>query len=371
MSAAAAGRSFPVAFIRHAGFVSTLCLTIAALLTVIDGGHGFGPKLVYSSCIGVSCWLLMDGLRGAAAWLQQRRQVEHAPAREWANSWAVLAPAMLLAATLGPMLGLALGDRLTGGASKPLWPPTSRESQITLTLAIIGTLAATFAGVTVERLRRARAEAQAAQRLATETQLRLLQSQLEPHMLFNTLANLRVLIGLDAAQAQAMLDRLIAFLRATLGASLAERHALEREFALLADYLALMQVRMGPRLAVQLDLPPALAALQVPPMLLQPLVENAIRHGLEPQVAGGRIEVAARLDAGALVLTVRDTGAGLAHATAAPGGAEGGFGLRQVRERLAALHGGAAQLLLEPAGDADGGTRATLRLPWRPAETRP
>jgi LytS/YehU family sensor histidine kinase len=179
-------------------------------------------------------------------------------------------------------------------------------------------------------------------------------------MLFNTLANLRVLIALDPPQAQAMLDRLIAFLRATLNASRTASHPLATEFDRLADYLALMGTRMGPRLQSTLDLPDALRTVPLPPLLLQPLVENAIKHGLEPHVQGGRVEIRARAEGQTLVLTVRDTGAGLRDGTP-PEGTR--FGLVQVRERLATLHGNAASLTLEPAPDADGGTLATIRLP--------
>ena len=187
-------------------------------------------------------------------------------------------------------------------------------------------------------------------------------------MLFNTLANLRVLIALDPPRAQAMLDRLIAFLRATLEASRSGAHPLSAEFARLADYLALMQVRMGARLEVGLDLPPALAALPVPPLLLQPLVENAIKHGLEPKVEGGRLEVSARREGGRLLLAVRDSGVGLG---AAPREDGTRFGLAQVRERLATLYGPAARLTLEPAADGEGGTLATIELPLDAAPPPP
>ena len=198
-----------------------------------------------------------------------------------------------------------------------------------------------------------------AQRQAAEHQLKLLESQLEPHMLFNTLANLRVLIGIDPPRAQAMLDQLIAFLRATLNGSRSSLHPLSAEFALLANYLALMQVRMGARLQTRFDLPAELAGTPVPLLVLQPLVENCIKHGLEPVVAGGRIDVSAARDGDHLLLTVRDTGAGLSeevHAAAR-------FGLLQVRERLAALYGAAASLELRSAQGDEGGTLATLRLP--------
>jgi LytS/YehU family sensor histidine kinase len=184
-------------------------------------------------------------------------------------------------------------------------------------------------------------------------------------MLFNTLANLRVLIGLDAERAQAMLDHLIAFLRATLNASRLEQHALATEFARVEDYLALMRYRMGPRLQATLHLPPELAQMAVPPLLLQPLVENAIRHGLEPKVGAGRLEVRAEAAEGALRLSVRDSGVGLSNPTAATAGGTS-FGLQQVRDRLRTLYDQRARLQLLPAADADGGALALIELPLQP-----
>jgi sensor histidine kinase YesM len=214
------------------------------------------------------------------------------------------------------------------------------------------------------RLEFHRAQQAALERDATLARLALLQSQLEPHMLFNTLANLRVLIELDPPRAQAMLDRLIAFLRATLSASRAQAaHPLSSEFERLADYLALMGMRMGERLSVALDLPQELRPLPVPPLLLQPLVENAIRHGLEPKVEAGRIAVSARREGGALLLSVRDTGIGLDAASAASTRGTG-FGLQQVRERLSTQFGEHAHLTVAPADDDEGGTLAVIRLPW-------
>jgi sensor histidine kinase YesM len=120
-----------------------------------------------------------------------------------------------------------------------------------------------------------------------------------------------------------------------------------------------MAVRMGPRLQVRLALPPDLATQPVPPLLLQPLVENCIQHGLEPRVEGGRIEITAARDGSRLRLTVRDTGVGLD----VPGAHGTRFGLVQVRERLKTLYGEAATLRLEAASDAEGGTLATITLP--------
>jgi LytS/YehU family sensor histidine kinase len=175
---------------------------------------------------------------------------------------------------------------------------------------------------------------------ADEARLKLLETQLEPHMLFNTLANLRALIGIDPARAQHMLDHMIAYLRATLDASRATTHPLQREVDRLRDYLELMAIRMGPRLAFTLDLPGDLANVRVPTLLLQPLVENSIQHGLEPKVEGGRIAVRAAREGDTLVLTVDDTGVGDAHGASSGNG----FGLAQIRERLVALHGERARL---------------------------
>jgi LytS/YehU family sensor histidine kinase len=145
-----------------------------------------------------------------------------------------------------------------------------------------------------------------------------------------------------------MLDHMIAYLRATLDASRATTHPLGSEFDRLRDYLELMAIRMGPRLTFTLELPPELAGLPVPTLLLQPLVENSIQHGLEPKVQGGRIHVRARSAEGQLVIEVEDSGVGAEGSTKKGAG----FGLSQIRERLAALYGAAASLdfATSPAG---------------------
>ena len=348
---------------RHVLVVGGLCLGIAALLTALDG-RGFVDKFIYSLSIGAVCTLIVDGVRLLVAWGNDRLRLSRGlPFVDDFNGWRGAIPGALIAMLVGPSIGLTLGDTLTGNRSMSLMNLGATSTRITLVLSVLGTLVSVVVISSLERLATARAQAEAAQRQAAEHQLRLLQSQLEPHMLFNTLANLRVLIALDAERAQAMLDRLISYLRATLNASRLAAHPLATEFERIADYLSLMAVRMGPRLQTQLDLPEALRDLPVPPLLLQPLVENAIKHGLEPHVQGGRITVAAQRQGQALVLTVRDTGTGLRDAAPPPPGSH--FGLAQVRERLATLHGPRATLTLEPVADeTGGGTLATLTLPW-------
>ena len=335
--------------LRHVMVVGGLCLGIALLLTAIDG-RGFVTKLVYSLCVGAVCTLLVDLARVAAAWFSDHsRRAQGLPLLHTFSGWRGAIPGALLAMLVGPSLGMSLADLLTGNQSPSLLRWGSASARITLVVSLLGTVISIVVIGAMESLAGARAQAEAAQRQAAETQLRLLQSQLEPHMLFNTLANLRVLIGLQPQQAQVMLDHLIAYLRATLNASRSTTHPLATEFERVADYLALMAIRMGPRLQVQLDLPDALRLTPVPPLLLQPLVENAIKHGLEPQVAGGLVQVQALQLGANLHLVVRDSGQGLRAAQGPTPGSH--FGLAQVRERLATLYGARASLSLQDAAE--------------------
>jgi len=347
---------------RTALLVLAISVGIALLLTVIKGRH-FGQHLVYSLAIGYSCWLCIDGgrllaARGVARWRTARGLPALDATHGWPG-WGWMSAIIVIGVPVAVPAGMWLADRLTGRRSPSLLDWAAPNTQTTLVISVLATLVTVGLITALEKAKSARIDAEAAQRQAAEHRLRLLEAQLEPHMLFNTLANLRALIAVDPPRAQAMLDRVIAYLRATLGASRTSMHPLAAEFARLDDYLALMAVRMGARLQVTLDLPQALRDYPVPALLLQPLAENAIKHGLEPKVAGGRLEVRARADAARLVLAVRDTGVGIG---ALPHGGNG-FGCEQVRERLATLYGDAASLAIEPAADAEGGTLATIELP--------
>ena len=214
----------------------------------------------------------------------------------------------------------------------------------------------------------------------------MLRAQLDPHMLFNTLANLRALIATDPRGAQRMVDHLVPFLRATLDGSREDRWSLEQEFDELRHYLEIMAIRLGRRLTFELNLPPSLGGVEVPALLLQPLVENAVRHGIEPSVSGGRIGVTAeRPDRDTLVITVHDT-AREGERPGDPGQRSGDaghaprarFGLESVRERLRLIYADSASLTIrtvpedDPHATGDAGTRVTIRLPSRlgaPTET--
>jgi sensor histidine kinase YesM len=196
---------------------------------------------------------------------------------------------------------------------------------------------------------------EAAERAAIEANLRALQAQIEPHFLFNTLANIDGLIYADPAKAKQMLEQFIVYLRSTLAATRETETTLANEFELLKNYLAVLQIRMGERLTVEFDLPQNCRQLKVPPMLLQPLVENAIKHGLEPKIEGGSVAMQARLEDGAIKLVVSDTGIGFSGATS------DGLGLSNVRERIEKLFGGKGSLMIQE--NRPQGTRVTLTLP--------
>jgi len=197
----------------------------------------------------------------------------------------------------------------------------------------------------------------AAEKETTTAQLKLLEAQVEPHFLYNTLANVVSLVDGEPALAKRMIERLIALLRATAAAATGSA-TLGGQVELLRAYLEILELRMGARLRWRIDLPAELAGLRVPPMLLQPIVENAIKHGLEPTVDGGALTVTVRRDDRRLLLEVADTGRGI-RATA-PRDAPG-LGLANLRARLAAQYGSAAHI--EVSDNAPHGTRVALALP--------
>jgi len=225
-------------------------------------------------------------------------------------------------------------------------------------LAALGTLAAEFyrhETRSVEAMHRAEVDRLALDREMAEARLQVLQAQIEPHFLFNTLANVRRLYQTDTARGRSMLDHLMRYLEVALPRMRESRSTLAGELTLIESYLEVQRIRMGRRLAFEIDVPIELRLLDVPPMMLLTLVENAIKHGLNPLPEGGSLRVLARRDGELLCIDVADSGRGF-YATSG-----GGTGLANIRARLATMHGDAASLAL--AENYPRGVTSTLRLP--------
>ncbi len=343
------------------GIALAISVAAAVCITLVVGRpETLAEQLVYSSFIGVGAFFVVD-LARLRLWPGPLRRP---------GQWGAFLLLMLVTAAVTHFAGTRMGGMLFGHPAPTLaeYPTTGRLSLVILTFFCLCAMVLLIEHR--ERLGRikrehqeARLRAEVVERQALQAQLRLLQAQIEPHMLFNTLANLQGLIAIDPDRASLMLDQLIQYLRATLGVSRSESTTLEQEFSAMDAYLGLMGVRMGERLVYRLELPPQLRSARLPPLLLQPLVENAIVHGLEPKIEGGDVLISADARDGLLEITVRDSGLGLA----APGGSGkpahrgGGVGVATTRERLHVLYGERASVLLVPAQPE--GTIVRLTLP--------
>lgn len=306
--------------------------------------------------------------------------------------WALYSPAIVGAAERWPLVGrtrrlshlahhLAFALLLTAleaalfalapaGAAGPRSFPSRFLSMLVIDLISYGAVAAV--GSAALLLRQLREEEARSSRLAAQlatSQLSALRAQLHPHFFFNTLNAIAELIHRDPDAADRMVARLGAFLRRSLDVSDAQEVSLEEELEALDAYLDVVRLRFGDRLSVSVEVDPAVLPAAVPPLVLQPLVENALKHGLEPLERPGRLEIAARRGGAGLVLEVRDDGVGL------PERVREGIGVRNTRDRLRQLYGTEGTLALErrPGGGAVARVSLPLRgggeaLPFRASE---
>ena len=217
------------------------------------------------------------------------------------------------------------------------------------------------------------AEAESLKRQVVEARMAAMQAQVEPHFLFNTLASIDHLIETDPPRASTMQKNLIALLRASMP-TMREASGREdgkggngvrdlgRELAVIRPYLEILKVRMEERLTTEIAVPDGLLSAEFPPMMVQTLVENAIKHGLEPKAEGGHLRVAAEIVHGKLQMTVADTGLGFGMAATAGTG----VGLANIRERLQMLYGPKASLTV--AQNHPSGTLVTVTVPYKAIE---
>lgn len=318
---------------------------VALLLKLTDSQSHFLPNLIYSQCIGLTICCYVMGV------------ISSAKTRRW--QVAGIACAILAGAGTGTLIASDLT-----GSNMFSDPGHYRDLLSTLTVAVVfGTMASGFyffihrisdseKAAQQERLRRLRMEKE-----IVETRLKLLQAQIEPHFLFNTLSNVLSLIETDKVQAAGMLTDLTRFLRATLERTRDRGTTLGQELEVIRAYLNILKIRMGDRLTYQIDVPEKLLAAAFAPMLLQPLVENAVWHGLDPLIDGGKISIGAEHKKETLHVWVSDTGAGLQYQDTD----NQGFGLCNIKQRLKTLYGKEAHLMLEE--NPTKGLKAIIEVP--------
>jgi sensor histidine kinase YesM len=320
---------------------TTLCFGIAWLLAAINFSDAFGSNLVISMCIGYSIYFTSVL---AEPWLRRRLPPFFGEA---------------IAVAAGLAIGLALGGTVISGRPGFFYTEQTGTVMLGIFFGVIGTVL--FASLQRVREMRGRLEHAELLRLEQEksileTELRVLQAQIEPHFLFNTLSNVIGLIARDPDAARRTLEHLTTLLRATLDRTRAARTTLGEELLLVRAYLEIQRLRMGDRLRFRINGLDDFRQTPLPPLLLQPLVENAVKHGIDPAEHGGTISLSATATDATLTLTVADDGVG-----PGDGGARPGTGLANVRDRLRSLYGERARLTIRE--NTPHGMIATIELP--------
>jgi signal transduction histidine kinase len=312
---------------------------IAGLLILVGFGDSFWIDFVFSQCIGCSIYAINAAV---IFHISNKRR------RLW--TLALTFPGSI-------MLGVTLGAWITGAGN---WSDPSAWIAVVIGLFFGGIGGITyFLSLRIEQLdsevKQRRMNEIESEKRQLEAHLKLLQAQIEPHFLFNTLANVSSLIDGDPALAKKLLERLNDWLRVALARARSNDTTLGDELDMLENYLQILKIRFGERLHWNIKVTEVDRLCSFPPMLLQPLVENAVRHGIEPKIGGGVIDICANSIGATLRIEVSDSGVGLI------GNAAGGTGLANVRERLATLFGKAGKLVLE--NRTGGGVSALLELP--------
>jgi two-component sensor histidine kinase len=315
-----------------------------------------------------AAWALARWQWPHARWVGMSAQLWLAYSAAWlvlpARWWGVSVP---LAAAAGAALGVGFSPGGMLSWLPPLGPAAALRAALpAFAFALLLHLPLRWWRWREEQKLRwqlARAEQTAAMaelaRQVSVTELKAMQAQVEPHFLFNALASLQQLIRSQPATAERFLGELHSYLRMALPSLREPLSTVQREFDLARAYLTVMATRLGDRLQFAVLAEPECETHALPPLMLLTLVENAVRHGIEPLPRGGRIEIEARHEGPTLVLLVRDNGAGLLAAAPTKGQ---GLGLANVRDRLAGLFGDTAHLSIQQR--PEGGVCARIELPW-------
>jgi len=326
-------------------------VVIDTLIALLITATGISPHFIESFVMAQSYGIFISSIVFSLLWIFK-------PKRGVAAVVLIIAAGVCVGYPLGSLVGLFILKHVFSIALNPRGGDLLQAVALCASFsAVIGYFFYSRAQLRANRelIQQERITRLSSEKGALEANLRLLQAQIEPHFLFNTLSNVLSLIDSDPAKGKTMLSDLVRYLRTSLSRTLPAATTLEQEIDMIEAYLKIQKTRMGERLRFSIDVKDPLRQQAFPPMLLQPLVENAVRHGLEPSVEGGGITITADEEGDMLKVTVADTGCGF---TAYE---QGGVGIANVRERLRLLYGSKGRLLLEE--NRPHGVRATIEAP--------
>jgi len=316
--------------LRAFSYTAVFNTAIALFLTFMEFGGGFVQNFVITQCIGMSicaCILIVHFLfKSAKPFIQ--------------------VTAIFIAMIIGSVLGTLLGT-VAAGIDASIFSKQYSLFQMIILGVVFGsiisyffisreTISATKTLVQEERIKRLISE-----KKAVESNLKLLQAQIEPHFLFNTLSNILSLLETDLEKGKYMLEDLIKYLRTSLSKTRSDTTTIGQEIETIRSYMNIFKVRMGDRLRYKIDVPAKINDIPFPPMLIQPLVENSIKHGLEPKIEGGEVFIRGEENGEILRLEIVDTGVGFYEE------GDPGTGLSNIRERLQSIYGDKGRLILE------------------------
>ena len=347
------GRTIPGSHWLRAVVISVVvALVISGVLRGL--GHPLGPTfqraLVHSATITVLATLVLPRV--------MRRLRPMGPA----VLWLVLIPILLGVAGVGtglscgllPVVGLGHGKNVSACVTDSLSLNALLTATIGIAMVIYEGQRDRLDALTLE-LRTRQLDQERANKMALEARLTTLESRLHPHFLFNTLNAISALVKEDPDEAERTVERLAALLRFSLDATERGLVPVAEELKIVADYLEIERTRLGERLSFALKVAPAVTGWMIPPLLVQTLVENSVKHAIAPRPSGGHIRVDASAHDAQLVIGVWDDGPGFSADAIVPG-----HGLDNVKGRLAARYRGAATIAIAPR---DGGTLITVTMP--------
>ena len=308
--------------------------------------------LVYSFCIGTLAFNILGRLgRRCGGWPK-------------VHAIGVMFAALVVIAVVGAALANGIFVLVGIHPASAFWASLRFGLKVCiLTTVLIGAIVASFEGLSYRlqearlELRTRQLEEERARKLASEARLSSLESRIHPHFLFNTLNSISALIREDPARAERTVERLAALLRFSLDTGRRPLVPLEQELRVVRDYLEIEKTRFGDRLRFVIDVPEQWSALEVPPMALQTLVENSIKHAVAPSRAGGEIRISARIENGLLVLAVSDDGPGFDLRDVTEG-----HGLETLQSRLETLFDGGGRLEI---ARPDGRTVVSVAVPQK------